>query len=369
MTSEPENPDIAEASPNGSFTAAASGDGTPVRRPRSGPRPWETLFLVIAVALTVVWALGGRGTFWPAWVWLNLAAIAGAIRLVGSPRTPGPPGPSRWRGLVTHALLAGLVSAYMVVTWALAGAPRTFWPIWILLVFGTSLAVHAIVVNHERARSSRREEHLVESVSELRRSRSSAIDAEAVHLRRIERDLHDGAQARLVALTITLGRAEERAAGQPELARMIGEARSEAGAAIRELRDLARGIAPPILADRGIGAAVDSLAGRAPLPVTVEADPEARYPAAVENAAYFVVAEALTNVAKHAGAARAHIGIRHRLRTLVVEVADDGCGGAQAGGGGLAGLRSRVEALDGTLAVAEAPGGGTIVTARIPCAS
>jgi signal transduction histidine kinase len=356
-----------EARPSGSPAAiTAAGDDAPVRRSLGGSFPWLALFLVVAVALTAVWALGSRRGFWPGQVWLNLLGLAVLIQIVRSSR---PPRLSGRPGLVTHARLAGLVCAYTVCTWALAGASGSFWPAWILLVFATSLAVHAIVLNRERATAGRREEHLLQSVSTLRRSRSSAIDAEAEQLRRIERDLHDGAQARLVALTITLGRAEERAVGQPELVRMIGEARGEAGAAIRELRDLARGIAPPILADRGIAAAVDSLAGRAPLPVTVDAHPGVRYPAAVENAAYFVVSEALTNVAKHAAAAGAHVGVHDRLRTLVVEVADDGRGGAQAGGGGLSGLRARVEALDGTLDVAEAAGGGTIVTARIPCAS
>ena len=138
----------------------------------------------------------------------------------------------------------------------------------------------------------------------LTRTRQGALDVQAAELRRIERDLHDGAQARLVALSMRLGRAEERLADQPELAALVREAREDAGAAIGELRDLARGIAPPILADRGLTAAIEALARRSAIGVTIDADPDRRPLPVVETAAYFVVAEALTNVAKHAGGAR-----------------------------------------------------------------
>jgi signal transduction histidine kinase len=201
----------------------------------------------------------------------------------------------------------------------------------------------------------------------LTRTRQGALDVQAAELRRIERDLHDGAQARLVSLTMQLGRAEERVADQPELAALLRGAREDAGLAIAELRDLARGIAPPILADRGLAAAIEALGRRAAIPVTVDADPDQRPLPVVETAAYFVVAEALTNVAKHAGAAAAQVRVQRVGDDLVIEVADDGPGGADPGGGGLTGLRHRVEALDGTLSVTSPPGGGTTIRAQLPC--
>ncbi|MDQ1686918.1 MAG: hypothetical protein QOC82_3655, partial [Frankiaceae bacterium] len=133
------------------------------------------------------------------------------------------------------------------------------------------------------------------------------------------------------------------------------------------LRDLARGIAPPILADRGLAAAIEALGRRSAIPVTVDADPDQRPLPVVEAAAYFVVAEALTNVAKHAGGAAARVRVFRERDALVIEVADDGPGGANPAGGGLTGLRHRVEALDGTLTVASPPGGGTTVRAELPC--
>jgi signal transduction histidine kinase len=164
-----------------------------------------------------------------------------------------------------------------------------------------------------------------------------------------------------------LGRAEERVADQPEVAALLRRAREDAGAAIAELRDLARGIAPPILADRGLAAAVEALGRRSPMPVTVDADPDERPLPVVETAAYFVAAEALTNVAKHGGGAAAQVVVRRAGDQLVVEVADEGPGGADPGGGGLTGLRHRVEALDGTLTVTSRAGAGTTVRAELPC--
>src|SRR5206468_5317953 len=134
-----------------------------------------------------------------------------------------------------------------------------------------------------------------------------ALDVQAAELRRIERDLHDGAQARLVALSMQLGRAEARLGGEPEVAELLRAARGEASAAIAELRDLARGIAPPVLADRGLPAAVEALGRRSPMPVAVHASIDRRLLPVVETAAYFVVAESLTNVAKHGGGAAARV--------------------------------------------------------------
>jgi signal transduction histidine kinase len=206
-------------------------------------------------------------------------------------------------------------------------------------------------------------------VDELTRTRRGALDVQASELRRIERDLHDGAQARLVALSMQLGRAEARLADRPEEAELLRQARAEAGAAIAELRDLARGIAPPVLADRGLGAAVEALGRRAAIPVELELTIDRRPLPVLETAAYFVVAEALTNVAKHAPGATARVRVALDDQRLLVSVADDGPGGADSNGGGLTGLRGRVEALDGELHVVSEPGAGTTISAELPCAS
>jgi signal transduction histidine kinase len=166
-----------------------------------------------------------------------------------------------------------------------------------------------------------------------------------------------------------LGRAEERLADQPDVADLIRRARGEATAAITELRDLARGIAPPVLADRGLAAAIEGLARRQATPVAVDVALDRRPPPVIETAAYFVVAESLTNIAKHAPAATAKVTVRIDPERLLVQVADDGPGGADPGGNGLTGLRHRVEALDGSLLVSSRPGTGTTIEAELPCAS
>ncbi|HZV75646.1 MAG TPA: sensor histidine kinase [Conexibacter sp.] len=213
-----------------------------------------------------------------------------------------------------------------------------------------------------------RGEELAERVDVLTTTRAGAVDAQAAELQRIERDLHDGAQARLVALAMSLGMAEEKLDSDPEQAReLLAEARGEARTALTELRDLARGIHPPILADRGLEAAITSLAARSPLAVTIEAELPTRPPAAVEAAAYFVVAEALANATKHSGARTVLVRLTLRNAALVTEIADDGRGGADAQGSGLLGLRRRVEALDGSLSVVSPAGGGTTLHAELPC--
>jgi len=192
----------------------------------------------------------------------------------------------------------------------------------------------------------------------------AAADAER---RRIERDLHDGAQQRLVALAMTLGRA--KAASDPELARaLVAEAHGEAKEAIVELRNLARGIHPAVPTDRGLDAAVSALAARSPVPVAVHVELPRRADQSVEAIAYFVVAEALANVAKHAEATSARLSLDLQGDRLVVEIADDGRGGANGlGGSGLAGLRDRVRAVDGQLAVISPPGRGTLLRVELPC--
>ena len=211
---------------------------------------------------------------------------------------------------------------------------------------------------------------LHERVDDLRDARARIIAAADAERRRIERDLHDGAQQRLVALSLTLGMAESRLKADPDgAAELISQAREEASLAMKELRELASGIHPALLSERGLGPALEALASRAPVPTTVEGVPAQRLPAPVESAAYFVTAEALTNVAKYAGAMSAAVSLavdHGRLRLLV---RDDGAGGADPlKGSGLRGLNDRVEALDGALHVDSPPGLGTTVIAEIPLA-
>jgi signal transduction histidine kinase len=208
---------------------------------------------------------------------------------------------------------------------------------------------------------------LSERVDELSRTRSGALDVQANELRRIERDLHDGAQVRLVALSMKLGRAEDRYRDDPETAALLREAREDATAAIRELRSLARGIAPPVLASRGLDAAVRSLAQRSGAEVIVSGALKRRPLPAVETAAYFVVAESLTNAVKHAPGARVEIRLEEHGDDVFVEIVDFGPGDADPAGGGLTGLRQRVEALDGVLSVTSPPAVGTQIEAVLPC--
>jgi signal transduction histidine kinase len=322
------------------------------------PSPELTLCGLWVGIPTVVWAATGAGYFWPMWAWLGLAMLVGATAIVRwAPLQP----PGARRRLEVHALLSGLVGTCLVLIWAMAGFGY-FWPVFPLVGLGALVAVHQTLASPER-------DELEVRVDQLTRTRSGALDVQAAELRRIERDLHDGAQARLVALSLQLGRAEERLTDSPEVAELVRQARQEAAAAIAELRDLARGIAPPVLADRGLAAAVRSLADRSPLRVDVAAHLDERLPPVVETAAYFVVAEALTNAAKHAPGAEARVVVEERDGALAVTVSDTGPGGADPAGSGLTGLRQRAEALDGALWIVSAPGTGTTVEAVIPCGS
>jgi signal transduction histidine kinase len=207
-------------------------------------------------------------------------------------------------------------------------------------------------------------------VEELRASRARIVKAADQERRRLERDLHDGAQQHLVALALNLRLARAKLDKDPaEAAELLDETMAELAEATDELRELARGIHPAILTDRGLEAALDALAGRAPLPVELRVRPSERLPAPVESAAYFVVAEALTNVARYADATRAEVDVERRNGRVVVEVRDDGVGGADpAAGSGLRGLGDRLAALDGRLEVSSPRGKGTIVRAEMPCA-
>ena len=193
------------------------------------------------------------------------------------------------------------------------------------------------------------------------------VEAGDAERRRLERDLHDGAQQRLVALGLQLGMLASRLDPGSEASRLLAGARIELEASLKELRDIARGLHPAVLSCGGLGAALEALATRAPVPVRIVGAVEERPPAPVEVAAYYVVCESLTNVAKYAHAATVTVRVAREDGELVVEVADDGVGGADAArGSGLRGLEARVEALGGRLHISSPPGGGTVVRAVLP---
>jgi signal transduction histidine kinase len=212
-----------------------------------------------------------------------------------------------------------------------------------------------------------READLGARMVELARSRVRLVDAFEAERRRIERDLHDGAQQRLVALTMTLGLARLDAPPGP-LADQLAKAHQQAGTALAELRELVQGIHPKVLADYGLEAAVADAADRSAVPVDVDLELPGRFSQAVEAAVYFVVCEALANVGKHSGAIRAEVSGGYRDGRLCLRIRDDGCGGARAGeGSGLTGLADRVSVLDGRLSLTSPPGGPTLLRVEIPC--
>ncbi len=218
----------------------------------------------------------------------------------------------------------------------------------------------------------RRDALLVETVTRLETSRSAAVDSAEAERRRIERDLHDGAQQRLVALAASLGEARLKLEGGDAESgqRLVAGAHEEAKAALKEIRDLVRGIHPVILEDRGLDAALSAVVARAPIPVALTVEVAQRPSASIESTAYFVVNEALTNVARHAAATRAHVAVVRAGDRLVIEVRDDGVGGADASRGtGLQGLRDRVAAVGGTMHVISPDGGPTTISVEVPCAS
>ncbi|MEU1800444.1 sensor domain-containing protein [Streptomyces sp. NPDC019937] len=211
---------------------------------------------------------------------------------------------------------------------------------------------------------------LAERVERLTETRHDAVDTSAAELRRIERDLHDGAQARLVAMGMSLGTIEALIEKDPAKAReLLAAARTNSAEALAELRDLVRGIHPPVLAERGLGDAVRALALRMTIPVETEVELSGRFEEPVEAAAYFAISEILTNAAKHSGAERMWLDIHHEAGMLRIAVTDNGNGGARiAPAGGLSGVERRLGTFDGVLAVSSPPGGPTMVTMEIPCA-
>jgi signal transduction histidine kinase len=318
---------------------------------------------VLTAVLLVIWAATSHGYFWPIWPIMPFAATLGMHAWVYEVRrSPGLL--QRFRGSASLAGSSGVAAIFWLFTvaiWAVS-SQGYFWPIWPLLGLMIVVAVHAAVVLLAAPRQ------LAARIESLTASRAGAVNVQESDLRRIERDLHDGAQARLVALGMSLGMAEQKMAEDPERAsELLAEARAGAEAALKELRDLARGIHPPVLTDRGLEAAITALANSTHMHVALSVDVPQRPPSTVESAAYFVVAEALTNAAKHSGSEWLDIRIATVARHLELEIRDDGMGGANPNGSGLMGLRHRVEALDGKLEVTSPPGGPTTIYAELPC--
>ncbi|MFE9249894.1 sensor histidine kinase [Streptomyces sp. NPDC007088] len=239
----------------------------------------------------------------------------------------------------------------------------TFWPVLPFVARGLANGDRAMVRGFLSPSDT-----LERRIAELESDRGVVVDTAAADLRRIERDLHDGAQARLVALAMGLGLAKEKLLEDPETAaRMVDEAHGEVKLALQELRDLARGIHPAVLTDRGLDAALSSVASRCTVPVKVTADLPARPAEAIEGIAYFTVSELLQNVSKHSGASSASVDVWRAGDRLLIQVADDGRGGASLdGGSGMAGLADRLGAVDGLFVIESPVGGPTTITAELP---
>ncbi|MEV8318910.1 sensor domain-containing protein [Streptomyces sp. NPDC059900] len=303
--------------------------------------PWAIFSFTVSVAF---WTYGWAMLTYPLWQWLfPLYGGQGGIQLYGD---------DNHRVYLDNPFEIGLT--------ALTGLLITLATPWIIRALTT---VDRVMVVGLLGPSS-----LATRVVELESDRGVVVDTAAADLRRIERDLHDGAQARLVALAMDLGLAKEKLAEDPEAAaRMVDEAHGEVKVALQELRDLARGIHPAVLTDRGLDAALSALAARCTVPVQVEVDLPARPAAAIEGIAYFTVSELLQNISKHARASRGSVDVWKVEDRLMLQVTDDGAGGADVtSGSGLAGLAERLDAVDGILVVDSPVGGPTTVTAELP---
>ncbi|WP_018680625.1 sensor histidine kinase [Actinokineospora enzanensis] len=276
--------------------------------------------------------------------------------------------PAYWR-LVPGGVPGAL--DFQVDSWAKAWASVLIG----LTYLGMTLLLPAAARGHARlARKLLRPAtgvRLSDRVAELTASRAAALDAHGAELRRIERDLHDGTQARIAAVIMQLGIAEQLRGRDPDAAfGLVRKAQDTAMDALAELRDVVRGIYPPILSDRGLDGAVTALAARSPIPCLLALGKVGRRPAAVEAAAYFIIAEALANATKHSGAEQVTVGLDATGDTLVITVGDDGRGGAdEALGSGLAGIRRRVDAFDGRTELTSPVGGPTRLRVELPCGS
>jgi signal transduction histidine kinase len=366
---------------------------------------WAHAVLYIAVVVVVpvlaLWSVQGLTALQRS----RLRATLG-LEIPAGPRAaerrPWPVGPwlaaATWRQLGFHllAILTGVIGGGLVAACWLAPVaaiaylatgrpPAAAGAAAVAAAAGLLLAAPWLArqVTRADAASARallgpaRSEELAQRVESLARSRADAVAAADAERRRIERDLHDGAQQRLVSLAMNLGMARERFAGAPEpVRRAIADAHDEAVLALSELREFIRGLHPAVLNDRGLDAALSGLAARAPLPVKLRVDVQRAASPSVEAVAYFIVSEALTNVAKHAQATRAEVTVTRDGDVLRVTVTDDGSGGAvpaegdDAGAGtGLRGLTQRAAAVDGTLTIDSPPGGPSVIAAELPCES
>jgi len=287
---------------------------------------------------------------------------------------------------VPWGLPLGLAEGVWITPWYMwyalsAGVPAlAAVPGWVSLLFGVVLGTAGLLLAKpllrlrtaydQRLLTPTRSTVLAHRVRRLTETRSDAVDAQAAELRRIERDLHDGAQARLVAVGLSLATVERLMETDPDAARaLIAQARETSATALNELRDLVRGIHPPVLAERGLAEAIRAIALDTPLPVEVTGDLPGRAPAPVESAAYFATVEALANAVRHAAATQVRVVVRYVDGVLRIEVSDDGRGGADsARGTGLTGVRRRLGTFDGVLSVDSPVGGPTVVTMEIPCA-
>jgi signal transduction histidine kinase len=298
----------------------------------------------------MTWLLGDPAT-WRDLLWLLVNTVVGSVLLLGP-----------------IALAVGGASASLAIN--LNGLDRTAGGVLVVLALGSApwtLRAYANLARQVLAPSEQAELEL--RVAYLAQTRQESLDTGAAELRRIERDLHDGAQARLVAMGLTLDAAGRLIDTDQAAARaLLIEARDASAKALAELRDLVRGVHPPVLADRGLADAVRALALDAPVRVQVTGALDGRPPAPVESAAYFAVSELLANVAKHAGARSAEIDLRHAGGALRISVRDDGAGGADpARGTGLGGVERRLAAFDGVLAISSPAGGPTVITMEVPC--
>lgn len=321
------------------------------------------------------WLLNDAAT-WRDLLWLLVNSVAGTVLLL-VPVTLAGVGAVAF--LVPALGIKGDGTRYLVPPPAFPGNTRV-----VLLGIGLALVaagaatapallrVYAGLARQVLAPSGQaaRQAALQLRVMQLDRTRRESLDTGAAELRRIERDLHDGAQARLVAMGLTLDAAGRLIDTDPAAARaLLIEARDASAKALGELRDLVRGIHPPVLADRGLAQAIRALALDCPLRTTVTGSLPGRPPAPVESAAYFAVSELLANVAKHSGARAAEIDLRHHAGALRISVSDDGAGGADPSRGtGLRGIERRVAAFDGVLVMSSPAGGPTVVTLEVPCA-
>ncbi|MCX4911504.1 sensor domain-containing protein [Streptomyces sp. NBC_00878] len=352
-------------------TAARS--GVPIEAPYQ-PEPQDVERDIVGWMRRCKWILTDPAT-WRDLLWLLLNTVVGFTGFLpgavlyyageglflacGLWRPLAQDGTGRMYALITvdswpSALAAGAVALGLLVAWLFVSP---------LILKGYAYFCRFLLGPTERTRLAGRVRHLAET-------RSGALDTQAAELRRIERDLHDGAQARLVSLGLKLGAVDRQLARDPEAARkLLHEARSSSVLALRELRDLVRGIHPPVLAERGLADALQALGLASPLPVSVSVDLPAQLPAPVESATYFSVSELLTNALKHADAENVEVTARYEHGVLYAHVIDDGRGGADMSAGtGLEGIRRRLATFDGTLEIDSPSGGPTVTKLEIPCA-